>query len=134
MKTLWIHIIFILTLGLAAHLANAQDATATARLDSTRMLIGSQSNLELVVTVPKGSMIHWPAFADTLSSHIEIVRKSGLDTVSSNAGQYSLRQVLRVTSFDSGYFAVPPDPVQLQLQRGYHQLLRGNATPVRGGQ
>jgi hypothetical protein len=108
MKTALVHILFVLTLGLIATPAQPQVTGATARLDSTAMLIGSQTKLELDVTVPRGAMLQWPAFADTLAQNVEILRKSGLDTVSGNAERYTLRQVLVITSFDSGYYAIPP--------------------------
>jgi hypothetical protein len=58
--------------------------------------------------VPKNSLLNWPFFADTLSPYVEVLRKSPPDTVSSNDRQFTLRQVLTITSFDSGYHAIPP--------------------------
>jgi hypothetical protein len=82
MKAPGIHILFIMTLGIISAPAKGQYAGATAKLDSTTMLIGSQSRLELDVTVPAGSLVNWPVFGDTLTGHVEILRKSGLDTLS----------------------------------------------------
>jgi hypothetical protein len=108
MKTAWLYILFVLTLGLLASPVKSQYTGATARLDSTSLLIGNQSKLELTVTVPAGSILNWPILTDTLARNVEILRKSGLDTVSSNDRQFTLKQDLVITSFDSGYYVIPP--------------------------
>jgi hypothetical protein len=108
MKTAWLYILFVLTLGLLASPVKSQYTGAAARLDSTSLLIGNQSKLELTVTVPAGSILNWPILADTLTRNVEILRKSGLDTVSSNERQFTLKQDLVITSFDSGYYVIPP--------------------------
>jgi len=108
MKTACLHILFVLTLGLLSAPVHSQFTGATAKLDSTSLLIGNQSRLELTVTVPAGSLLSWPILADTLTRNVEILRKSGLDTVSSDAQQFTLKQDLLITSFDSGYYVIPP--------------------------
>jgi hypothetical protein len=45
---------------------------------------------------------------DTLVRNVEILRKSGLDTVTSNKEQFTLKQELIITSFDSGSYVIPP--------------------------
>jgi hypothetical protein len=81
---------------------------ATARLEKDNIEIGDQVKLDLTVTVPAGSLLQWPLLLDTLTGHVEIVRKSGLDTVTSDKEQYTLKQELIVTSFDSGSYVIPP--------------------------
>ncbi|HEX2616476.1 MAG TPA: hypothetical protein VHL57_02985, partial [Flavobacteriales bacterium] len=61
----------------------AQAQRPLARIDSSAVLVGQQAHLWLSVTyrADKGGNIVWPSIADTLSSHIEVVRDSGVDTV-----------------------------------------------------
>lgn len=88
--------------------AHGQYTGATARLDTNSILIGDQIGLELTVTVPTGRIVQWPVFIDTLVRNVEILRKSGIDTVASASGYYTIRQNLFITSFDSGLYVIPP--------------------------
>ncbi|MBW6461377.1 MAG: hypothetical protein K0B08_12470 [Bacteroidales bacterium] len=88
--------------------AHGQYTGATARLDTNSILIGDQIGLELTVTVPTGRYVQWPVFIDTLVRNVEILRKSGIDTVASASGYYTIRQKLFITSFDSGMYVIPP--------------------------
>ena len=83
-----------------------QKATAWAKLDSSAIMIGDQIGMELGIKVPENFVVQWPVIQDTLNSHIEVVKTSGIDT-SFDAGQMILKQNLKVTSFDSGYFETP---------------------------
>jgi hypothetical protein len=120
MKNVLLHILFILMLGINAVPSRGQNASAKATLDSASILIGSQTRLELTASLPYGSRVNWPMFADTLTGHVEILRKSALDTLSSDERQFTIRQNLLITSFDSGYYVIPP------IRIGY--LLRGDTT------
>ncbi len=108
-----------LTLGIMiafAALAQAQDPRPEAKLDKDQILIGQQALLELGVTYRadqgKPTDIRWPVFTDTLSGHIDIVKDSGVDTVllDKQGDPYLFRQTrtLAITSWDSGYWAIPP--------------------------
>ncbi len=95
--------------------AVAQTAPEAA-LDRDQFLIGQQAQLTLSVTyrVDQGSAntIGWPAIGDTLTAHVEVVKDSGVDTIlPDKAGDpYLFKQVrtLSITSWDSGYWAIPP--------------------------
>jgi hypothetical protein len=87
-----------------------------ATLDKDRIMIGQQAGLTLSVTyrVDDGgaAAIGWPALGDTLTAHVEVVKDTGVDTIlPDKAGDpYLFRQVrtLAITSWDSGYWAIPP--------------------------
>ncbi len=94
--------------------AHAQDAGATAGIDSSSILIGNQTHFHLKISyntrhgVPK---IQWPAITDSLVSKVHVVSKSRIDTIipdHDNPTQESQTQDLVITSFDSGYYAIPP--------------------------
>ena len=95
-------------------LCSAQDVKVSAGLDSTSILIGSQTHLHLKISydakaaVPK---IQWPLIIDSLAPKVHVVSKSKIDTVihdPANPTMQSQTQDLVITSFDSGYYAIPP--------------------------
>jgi hypothetical protein len=83
---------------------------AEAKLDTTSILIGDQIRLTLSLSCPKQAVIVWPHVGDTLTSKIEVVRKSSLDSLvaADQSGLKTFSQQITITSFDSGYFAIPP--------------------------
>jgi hypothetical protein len=93
----------------------AQEIKATATLDSNKIQIGQQVKLQLTVDyrVDKGKhiKIQWPAIADTIRKEVEVVSQSKVDTIipdSNNLFQFRQTKTLYLTSFDSGYWAMPP--------------------------
>lgn len=92
----------------------SQTGQATAKVDTAAIAIGQQVWLQLNFTVPKESKVIWPFLKDSLTSHVEIVRKSAIDTVTK--GEYiNYSQRLTITSFDSGVFTIPPIGIAYQL-------------------
>lgn len=79
------------------------------KLDSSAILIGGQTILEIGIASPPAYAVHWPEFSDTITSQIEIVKKTALDsTVSNDKSSRYLFQRLTITSFDSGFLVIPP--------------------------
>ncbi len=85
----------------------AQNVTANASVDSMQIFIGGQINLTLEVSQPKGTSIQFPIFTDTIAHSIEVVERGKIDTVSVDNNRIQLRQVYRITSFDSGVHLIP---------------------------
>lgn len=82
---------------------------AEIKLDTNSLLIGDQTKLTLSFTLPVKYSVYWPQFADTLMSKIEIVSRSAIDSAfSNNNSDITYIQKLTITSFDSGYYAIPP--------------------------
>jgi hypothetical protein len=98
----------IVILTALAGAASGQFTGAKLKLEKDAITIGDQVTMELSVTVPAGSLVQWPMLADTLVRNVEILRKTGIDTVSSGKDVFTLKQQLIVTSFDSGYYAIRP--------------------------
>ena len=98
--------IFAILLLLFTSDIQAQNAEAYSKLDTNAIMIGDQIGLELGIELPLGFTTLWPAIGDTLSENIEIISKSGIDTIFEE-DQMVLSQKLTVTSFDSGFFEVP---------------------------
>jgi hypothetical protein len=106
----WHNIVFFTVVALLGTTARAQQPGAQASLGSDTALIGDQLCLSLELTVPDGSKVTWPVFEDTLVRGVEILRRTGVDTLAKEGGQFTLKQELLITSFDSGNYAIPPVP------------------------
>jgi hypothetical protein len=89
---------------------SAQNYKATAKLDSTTILIGDYLNVHLEVTSPKGTAIRLPKlnsdYLHAIGSSIEWIENSKIDTVLSG-NQQIFKQTFTVTSFDSGAYFFP---------------------------
>lgn len=105
----------LLLLSLMPLLGVAQDLQPVAELDTQAIRIGEQTRLKLSVNyrVDQGAPVKilWPAITgDTLTGHIEVLEDSGVDTVVNPDDPMRFQQMrqFRITSFDSGYWAIPP--------------------------
>lgn len=83
-----------------------------ALIDRNKILIGQQAVVTLSCAIDKSNpaKISFPNIQDTLVDKVEVVRKTAIDTLKTgeNVGQTRLEQKLYITSFDSGYYAIPP--------------------------
>jgi len=85
-----------------------QEVSIVTKLDTNSILIGDQLNLKFSVTSPANYSIVFPIFVDSLSSKIEIIKQSKIDTVfSQDKSKFTLNQTIVITSFDSGYYKIP---------------------------
>jgi hypothetical protein len=83
--------------------------TASAALDTNVILVGDQVKLELSLKVPLDYKVFWPVLTDTITSEIEIVSRTHADTIIDKKNNSRLiRQQMMITSFDSGYWVLPP--------------------------
>lgn len=81
----------------------------TIKADSSRFPIGSQLKLTIEIPFNNGEQVKWPQFHDTLTKSIEILSKSQIDTITlEGTNEKILRQVLNITSFDTGFIVIPP--------------------------
>lgn len=95
--------IFILAISTSA---GAQQLSFSADIDTNKILIGDQFTLQLSGEVSEGKSFQWPIIPDTISG-LDFVNISKIDTTT-ESGIWRLRQTLTLTSFDSGYVAIPP--------------------------
>ncbi|HRH68935.1 MAG TPA: hypothetical protein PLB89_05460 [Flavobacteriales bacterium] len=79
-------------------------------LDTTVIRIGEQVHMKMHVSYSPNSVksIVWPTIADTLERHVEVVHDSGVDTVAGDGALARQVRTLTLTSFDTGFWAVPP--------------------------
>lgn len=104
-----IKILFTFTFLFLVAIVNAQQIKATARLDSTNILIGDQIKYLLEIDYPKNATVEFPQISDSLQSLIEVLGKSKIDTV--ELGDKAFQKQIRyytITSFDSGSYLIEP--------------------------
>ena len=86
--------------------------SATAELDTNVIKLGDQINVTLYIQYSndKGKTnITWPLIKDTIAKNIELVSKAKLDTsIDTTTNTSIIKQKLTITSFDSGYYVIPP--------------------------
>jgi len=102
--------LLLVLLFLLPNTASSQEIRLEASLDTTEMLIGDQIKFRFHVNVPPGSNVDFPMITDTLTSGIEVLKTGQIDTLSGNNSTIRLSQELLITSFDSGFFKIPPYP------------------------
>lgn len=90
--------------------ADAQNADAV--IDREEILIGEQAELILSCRISKQNpeIIAFPVLSDTVVDKVEIVSQSGIDTLQTSEGtsETRLEQKFYITSFDTGYYVIPP--------------------------
>lgn len=81
----------------------------TVSLDSVKFAIGSKVSLKLELPFKVNSGVKWPTINDTLTKSVEVLSKSKIDTIiDQNTGEKTLQQIISITSFDTGFQAIPP--------------------------
>ncbi len=89
-----------------------QAQTADATLSPREILIGEQAVINLSVSYTKGAIpkVDFPQFGDTLMNLVEVIRTTDADTLatSDDVSESRIEQKIYITSFDSGYYAIPP--------------------------
>jgi hypothetical protein len=107
-------ILYILLLLVVTFQVKAQSFSVEAIPDTNKLMIGEQVKVNLRVTyrVDNGAVnVVFPTLYDTINEFVEIVSKSKIDTVipdKSDPYRFYQEQNIVLTSFDSGYYVVPP--------------------------
>ncbi len=103
----WKKIVLVLGLSTWAVLAFAQ-VTASARIDSTRILIGDQVEVQLFLNsnMPLSNIRTDLSDFDSLT-FVEVLEKSDWNPVSNSASSTVFEQTLRLTSFEAGQHLIP---------------------------
>ncbi|UZR92823.1 hypothetical protein [Chondrinema litorale] len=87
----------------------AQDVQVKAIPDTTNIRIGEQTSVMLEAIVPITAKVQFPLATDSLMWAVEILGHSPIDSTVKN-GVKTYQQSLTVSSFDSGFHAIPPQP------------------------
>jgi hypothetical protein len=109
----WIGLGVILLLVMPAVQAQV---SVSAEMDRNQIMIGDQVELRLFIQSPQGATLEPVDFSGLIGVEgVEIVDEGKLDTVR-QAEQLILQQRFKLTSFDSGYYLIPPLVVTFKYQ------------------
>jgi hypothetical protein len=87
----------------------SQTIKATAKLDTNSMLIGDQVKMNITLSFPLETQVSWPKIPDTILKTIQVVSRSKIDSsFSADKKTLTLHQNFIITSFDSGFYTIPP--------------------------
>jgi hypothetical protein len=79
------------------------------RLERDSIYLGSQTTIAFSIASPDDYLWQWPVLTDKITDKIEIVSQTGIDTVRQRRSDLLLlKKQVTITSFDSGYHAMPP--------------------------
>jgi hypothetical protein len=109
--------LLVILLLSVAEIAVAQKANIAVGLDTTDIKIGEQTGLNLEAKVGANEYVLLPAPTDSLAFALEVVKRSNIDSLV-NGNEKTYRQKLMITSFDSGYHAIPPLPFTIINAQG----------------
>ncbi len=99
--------LFLAVVFLLISVVSKAQVNATAKIDSSEILVGDHVNLDIEVSYSKDLNLKWPLILDTLTKYIEVINQDKIDT-SRNNQLTTLKQRVKITSFDSGFFVIPP--------------------------
>lgn len=109
-------ILFIFTIFFISNAVSAQQIKATARLDSTNILLGDQVKLFLEIDHPKNVKVQFPQVPDTLSNRIEVLNRGEIDTFKlDDETLHKQIQAITLTCFDSGSYRIAPQWFKIDL-------------------
>ena len=80
----------------------------SAGIDSTQIMMGDQTKMDIQVTAPSAEQIQAPEFDAQLPQGVECVTKSAMDTTVLDNGQVELSQELVLTSFGDTTYSIQP--------------------------
>jgi LPXTG-motif cell wall-anchored protein len=87
----------------------SQDVKVSANLDTNAILIGDQVNMSISITFSAQYRVKWPVIGDSILGHIKVLSRTSIDTVKSkDKSTVKLVQRFVLTTFDSGFYAIPP--------------------------
>lgn len=83
--------------------------SVTVSIDRDSISIGNQARIGFLVASPSSYLWQWPEITDQIVKDIEVVYQSSIDTIRPRGSDLiTLQKQVLITSFDSGYYAIPP--------------------------
>ena len=77
------------------------------KLDTNSILIGQQTKLSISCSFQKGENLLWPTFDDSITTGIEIIERTKVDSTETE-NPITISQQFTITSFDSGSYYIAP--------------------------
>lgn len=105
MKKLLIILIVFISAALSA---GGQDIKVSASFDTSRIFIGDQVHYTITIERPSDLSVSIKTLRDTLCKNVEIVSGPSVDSLLMQDNKLKIIRKYLVTSFDSGFYQVPP--------------------------
>ncbi|MEG2675299.1 MAG: hypothetical protein RR938_09370, partial [Muribaculaceae bacterium] len=106
-KSTFVFSLILLMLPIMGFAQNGQ-VSIKAKLDSTLLLMGKQTQLHIEIVQDKnvnGYFVN--AQADTLSKNVEVIERPKADTTDLGNNRIEIKKNLIIQSFDSGLWVIP---------------------------
>jgi len=97
---------------------NAQEVTVSTAFDTSRIWLGDQIFYTITVHQPADLDLSLKPIKDTLCKNIEIISGPLTDSSVTTDGTLRIRNRYLITSFDSGFYQVPPTYAELVNDNG----------------
>lgn len=94
-----------------------QDVSVKAIFDTSTIYIGDQLNFTIRTEKPSGLKLTMPFFKDSIIKNIEILSGPVVDSSVQN-GRTTIIEKYIVTSFDSGFYEIPPVFAEIRNEAG----------------
>ena len=120
-------ITFIWLVCISIGVLQAQGVKATARVDSTHLVIGDQLGFEVEVNFPAGVEITLPLIGESLGD-LEVLTQMEADTLGSENGKRVIQRMM-LTAFDSGFYQIPALTVEYN-STGSQQVQQVKTNPI----
>jgi hypothetical protein len=95
-----------------------QEVKVTSSFDTSRIYIGDQIKFTITVDQPADIRLSLPSFKDTLIKNIEILSGPVVDSSSRQSGRIKIIENYLITSFDSGFYQIPPVFAEMKNENG----------------
>jgi hypothetical protein len=114
--------LFITFLTVALTALSGQDVTVTSAFDTSRIYLGDQINYTVTVEQPSNLVLSLKSLKDTLCKNIEILNGPVTDTTILDGNRLRFISRYLITSFDSGYYQVPPAYAEIEKDNGIRRF------------
>jgi len=86
---------------------NIKSQEVSAKLDSFQIEIGNQVYFHLSAKLNKNQFVKFPDFKNNIIDGIEIIERTGIDTIQLQDGKLNLKQSFLITSFEDSLYNIP---------------------------
>ena len=109
----------------AVLLVSGQEVLVRTAFDTARIYIGDQIRYTITIDQPPDIRLELPLLKDTLCKNIEILAGPVVDSSAIEGSKIRITNSYLVTSFDSGYYEVPPAFAEIRSESGIKRFYSG---------
>lgn len=99
-----------------------QKLSVETSIDTNRITLGDQISLNYLIEKKKDLSVILPDFSDTLVDGIEVIGDPLIDSIKIDKETWRITLGLTITSFDTGIYYIPPQPIVFTEELGFDTL------------